>query len=102
MNVLLIRIVDAEGTALNAIRFSMLYKGPRVRAFYLAERVTRQLGQGDASMPLPPPSFMLFPYETLEMQLAVWRAISTLLRGWMLMVTLRSTSGPSCPYYARS
>ena len=74
MNVLLIRIVDAEGRALNAIRFSMLYKGPRVHAFYLAERVTRQLGQGDASMPLPPPSFMLFPYETLEMQLAMWRA----------------------------
>uniref|UniRef100_A0A2N9F082 Plastocyanin-like domain-containing protein n=1 Tax=Fagus sylvatica TaxID=28930 RepID=A0A2N9F082_FAGSY len=74
MNILLIRIVDAEGRALNAIRFSMLYKGPRVRAFYLAERVTRQLGQGDASVPLPPPSFMLFPYETLETQLAVWRA----------------------------
>ena len=74
MNVLLIRIVDAEGTALNAIRFSMLYKGPRVRAFYLAERVTRQLGKNEDVVPMLPLQFTLFPYEAPDKVILLWRA----------------------------
>jgi hypothetical protein len=51
----------ADKRAYSWAQFSRLFEGPGVRAFYMAERVTRQLGENEDLVPMPPLQFTLFP-----------------------------------------
>jgi hypothetical protein len=66
--------IVAEKRAFNVAQFSHMFKGPGVRAFYMAERVTRQLGDDEDLVPMPPLQFTIFPYEALDEVINIWRS----------------------------
>ena len=54
--------VVADKRAYSVAQFSHLFEGPGVHAFYLAERMIRQLGNNEDLVLVPPLQFFLFPY----------------------------------------
>ena len=54
-------------------QFSCLFEGPGVRAFYVSKIVTRQLGEDEDLVPMPPLQFTLFPYEVPDEVILLWR-----------------------------
>uniref|UniRef100_A0A2N9HRA3 Uncharacterized protein n=1 Tax=Fagus sylvatica TaxID=28930 RepID=A0A2N9HRA3_FAGSY len=60
------------------IRGSLL-KRHGVCDFYMAERVTRQLGEDKDLVPVPPLQFTLFPYEAPDEVILLWRSSIPLL-----------------------
>ena len=54
--------IAVDKRAYSVAQFSRLFKGPEVRAFYLADRITRQLGDNEDLVLVPPLQFFLFPY----------------------------------------
>ena len=69
----------AEKKAYSWAQFSHLFEGPSVRAFYMAERVTRQLGKNEDVVPMLPLQFTLFPYEASNEVILLWRACIPML-----------------------
>ena len=65
--------ITIDKRAYSLAHFSCLFEGPRVRAFYMAERVTRQLGKNEDLVLVPPLQFNLFPYEALDEVILLWR-----------------------------
>jgi hypothetical protein len=66
--------IAAEKRAFSVAQFSHLLEGPGVRAFYMAERVTRKLGDDEDLVPMPPLQFTLFPYEAPDGVINIWRS----------------------------
>ena len=74
----------AHGSVLSIVR------GTRVRAVYMEERVTSQLGHGEDLVPLAPLQLTLFPYEAPDEVVNQWRAWILTWSDWRKMTTFRS------------
>jgi hypothetical protein len=66
--------VAANKKAYSWDQFSHLFEGPGVPAFYMAERVTHQLGKNEDVVPMLPLQFTLFPYEAPDKVILLWWA----------------------------
>uniref|UniRef100_A0A2N9IDX9 Uncharacterized protein n=1 Tax=Fagus sylvatica TaxID=28930 RepID=A0A2N9IDX9_FAGSY len=64
--------VAVEKKAFDITQLSRLYEGPGVRAVYMAERVTHQLGNGEDLVLVAPLQFTLFPYEAPNKIVNLW------------------------------
>ena len=51
-----------------------MYEGPRVHDVYMVERVTRQLGNREDLVPVPPWQLTLFPYEAPNEIANLWQS----------------------------
>ncbi len=66
--------IVAEKRVFNVAQFSRLFEGPGVCAFYMVERVTRQLADDEDLVLVPPLQFTLFPYEAPDGVINIWRS----------------------------
>jgi hypothetical protein len=66
--------IAAEKRVFNVAQFSRLVEGPGVCAFYMVERVTRQLADDEDLVLVPPLQFTLFPYEAPDEIINIWRS----------------------------
>uniref|UniRef100_A0A2N9EBK2 Aminotransferase-like plant mobile domain-containing protein n=1 Tax=Fagus sylvatica TaxID=28930 RepID=A0A2N9EBK2_FAGSY len=65
--------VVADKRAYSLAQFSRLFEGSGVRAFYVSKTVTRQLGEDEDLVPMPPLQFTLFPYKVPDEVILLWR-----------------------------
>ena len=66
--------VVADKKAFRVAQISRLFEGSGVRAFYMAERVTCQLGDEDDLVPMSPLQFTLFHYEAPDEIVNLWQS----------------------------
>ena len=64
----------ADKKAYSWAQFSRVFEGPEVWAFYMAKRVTHQLGENEDLVPMPPLQFTFFPYEAPDKVILLWWA----------------------------
>uniref|UniRef100_A0A2N9F348 Aminotransferase-like plant mobile domain-containing protein n=1 Tax=Fagus sylvatica TaxID=28930 RepID=A0A2N9F348_FAGSY len=65
--------LTADKRAYSLAQFSHLFEVLGVCAFYMAKRVTRQLGEDEDLVPVPPLQFTLLPYEAPNEVILLWR-----------------------------